>query len=106
MARPTLNVTVEARIAAGVGGERPRAQESLPLAMTTWVGGIRGKKLELEEGIGRAVQRAGDRVLDPSVATVARTGKFWRLLLPVSVSRGSLAVTPLLSRSIPSEPLA
>ena len=36
----------------------------------------------------------------------ASTGKFWRLFAPVSTSPASFGVTPLLSRSMPSEPLA
>jgi hypothetical protein len=44
-------------------------------------------------------------VLPPPETTDVITGKFWRSFAPVSPSPASLAVTPLLPRSIPSPPL-
>jgi hypothetical protein len=41
-------------------------------------------------------------VLPPELLAEVSTGKFWRLLAPVSASPGSFGVTPPGSRSIPS----
>ena len=48
------------------------------------------------------VRTAGD---EPEITALVRTGKFCRLLGPVSASRGSLGVTPSGPRSIPSPSL-
>lgn len=84
------------------------SQEDLALAV---VGGvpIRYEELDYPALVEVAVYGAGDgrgeREVVPWVAETI-TGKFWRLLAPVPGSSVSLAVTPSLSRSMPSPPLA
>lgn len=83
-----------ARVAIGVGGHAPLSNELLALVARR-VGEEAHQKLRG----GVLLRRPFMVVVAPTVSAEVNTGKFWRLLGPVSASPGSLAVRPLAPKS-------